>query len=294
MTPLVFNDDLSRLVQINMQGSVGQGGKNITTDVTIVQSMLNSLPAPQGGPGTRLAVDGRIGPKTIAAITSVQRATKRRVVDGRIDANGPTIIALGQLLNARGLMPRGVQGIGQPDERVRRGLLPGAGVPPARRASGLTGSIPGISPTDWKFASSSGVTVGASIFGVAAMRFFLEQDSRPGIIRQFPWAGVGVGLSTMPVGLDISFGDFPSFGLRLRQGLFGSNPLPVLDLSGPCTVYSFGASVGPGISITICMFGALGPLIFTSRAVGAIAGMEVGIPGAGIMGFFGVTDSPVN
>jgi hypothetical protein len=37
------------------------------------------------------------------------------------------------------------------------------------------------------------------------------------------------------------------------------------------------------------MFGAAGPLIMTTRAIGFIAGMEVGIPGAGFMGFFGTT-----
>ncbi|MBP7659269.1 MAG: hypothetical protein KA778_04665, partial [Burkholderiaceae bacterium] len=85
MFPLVLNDDLSRLVQITLQGSVGNRGKNIPPDVVLVQSMLNSLPAQQGGPAVKLAVDGRVGPKTIAAISGVQRALRRRVVDGRID-----------------------------------------------------------------------------------------------------------------------------------------------------------------------------------------------------------------
>ena len=122
------------------------------------------------------------------------------------------------------------------------------------------GSIPGISPTDWQFRSSSGVSLGADIFGVAAMTFFLEKDSRPGAVRAFPWSGIGVGLSTTPVGLDISFADFPSFGLRLRQGIFGSNPMPEDDFQGPCTVFSLGANLGVGFAGTICMFGAIGPV----------------------------------
>lgn len=126
------------------------------------------------------------------------------------------------------------------------------------------------------------------------MTFSLEKDSRPGQIRTFPWSGIGVGLSTTPVGMDISFGDFPSFGLRLRQGLFGSNPMPEDDIPGPCTVYSIGANLGVGFSGTICLFGALGPVILSTRAIGAIVGMEVGIPGAGLMGFFGVTGRAQN
>ncbi|HPU53125.1 MAG TPA: hypothetical protein PK359_16315, partial [Burkholderiaceae bacterium] len=224
-----------------------------------------------------------------------QRALRRRIVDGRIDPNGPTVIALGRLLNSKGLMPRNVRGIGAPDPRVRLGLIGGASAPPAGRRSNLTtASIPGISPTDWQFRSSAGISIGADLFGVSAMTFSLEKDSRPGQIRTFPWSGIGVGLSTTPVGMDISFGDFPSFGLRLRQGLFGSNPMPEDDIPGPCTVYSIGANLGVGFSGTICLFGALGPVILSTRAIGAIVGMEVGIPGAGLMGFFGVTGRAQN
>ncbi len=295
MFPLVLNEDLRRLVQISMQASVGRGAKNLPADVTIVQSMLNSLPETLGGPRPSLVVDGRVGPMTIAAIVRAQQALRRRIVDGRIDPNGPTIIALGRLLNSRGLMPRNIRGIGLADDRVRRGLIEGASAgQTVRGGAAVVGAIPGISPTDWKFRSSSGVTLGADIFGVSAMTFFLEKDSRPGFIRQFPWSGIGVGLSTTPVGLDISFADFPSFGLRLRQGLFGSNPMPEDDFKGPCTVYSVGANLGVGFSGTICLFGAAGPLIVTTRAVGAIVGMEVGIPGAGFMGFFGVTGPATN
>jgi hypothetical protein len=90
------------------------------------------------------------------------------------------------------------------------------------------------------------------------------------------------------VGLDISFSDMPSFGLRLRQGGFlGSNPMPEDDFEGPCTVYSIGANVGVGFAGTLCLFGSAGPLLFTTRSIGAIAGMEVGIPSAAITGFFG-------
>lgn len=65
-------------------------------------------------------------------------------------------------------------------------------------------------------------------------------------------------------------------------------------MPGPCTVYSIGANLGVGASGTLCMFGALGPVLLSTRAVGFIAGMEVGIPSAGLMGFFGVTGRAVN
>ena len=122
MLPLVLNDDLGHQVQIAMQASVGRNACNLPADVILVQAMLNSLPQELGGPCPALTVDGEIGPRTIAAIVRVQRATRQRTVDGRIDAHGPTLIALGHLLNSHGLIPRGVQGIGAPDERVCHGV----------------------------------------------------------------------------------------------------------------------------------------------------------------------------
>jgi hypothetical protein len=297
MVPLVLNDDLSRLVQINMEGSVGQSGRNVAGDVQLVQAMLNNVPEAAGGPNPKLQVDGRVGPMTIGAIMRFQRASGRKVVDGRIDLLGPTIIALGQLLNRNSLIPRNVSGIVPVDDRARKGLTSTAAAPPpAGKSIGgtTTTSIPMISPTDWSFQSSAGVSVGALIFGVAAMKFFLVKDSRPGFVREFPWSGFGVGLSTLPVGLEISFNDFPSFGLRLRQGLFGSNPMPEDDFNTPTNVVSIGANMGVGISGTLCLFGALGPFVVTTRAVGFIVGMEVGIPSAGFMGFFGVTGKATN
>lgn len=122
MLPLVLNDDLGHHVQITMQASVGLDASNLPADVILIQSMLNSLPQDLGGPCPKLTVDGEIGPRTIAAIIRVQRTTKQRVVDGRIESNGATLIALGQLLNSHGLIPRGVQGIGAPDDQVCLGL----------------------------------------------------------------------------------------------------------------------------------------------------------------------------
>lgn len=293
MIPFILNDDPTRLVQISMDGSVGQAGKNVDADVRLIQSMLNKVPAASGGPSTKLAVDGRIGPKTIAAITTFQRANKRKT-DGRIDVAGPTITALGRFLISNNLLPNDVAGIGTPDVRVQSALT-GRSVAPSVRSVTGRGSHTPLGVTDWRFSSSSGVSIGALLFGVSAMKFHLQKDSQPGFTRIFPWAGFGVGLSTLPVGLDISFADMPSFGLRLRQGGFrGSNPMPEDDYQGPCTVYSIGANLGVGFAGTLCLFGSAGPLLFTTLAIGAIAGMEVGIPSAAITGFFGVVGPAEN
>ena len=297
MLPLVLNEIPDRYVQINMQGSVGWGARNSPNEVKMIQSMLNSLPAMDGGPTGQLSVDGLVGPLTVGSITTFQRAARLRVADGRVDPVGPTIRALGMKLNAKNLMPRNVPGIGPVDRRIRQALAGGGITAPPRRQSVGSAPTQGFQPlglTDWSFKSSGGGSLGAWILGVGAMNFYLEKDSRRGFIRSFPWSGIGAGLSVMPVGLDVSFESMPSFGLRLRQGMFnGANPMPEDDFVIPTNVFSVGASVGVGWSGTLVMWGAVGPIILPTRAIGAITGMEAGIPGAGITGYWGMTGPAV-
>ncbi|RZI85238.1 MAG: peptidoglycan-binding protein [Rubrivivax sp.] len=73
--------------------SVGQGGRNETIDVRVVQRLLNDYLT---GTGQLLNVDGRVGPKTLAAIQAFQ-TKETGVVDGRFDPNGPAINKLGEL-----------------------------------------------------------------------------------------------------------------------------------------------------------------------------------------------------
>lgn len=68
--------------------SVGRNGANKTTDVKLVQSLLNRH-------GAKLSADGAIGPKTIAAIESFQRnKVGLASPDGRIAPNGRSWNAL--------------------------------------------------------------------------------------------------------------------------------------------------------------------------------------------------------
>ncbi len=78
----------------NIAGTVGRGGRNFPAlDVMTVQYLLNCVTAGQGGPSPELAVDGAVGPKTIAAIEKFQRANSC-VCDGRVDPGGATLRAL--------------------------------------------------------------------------------------------------------------------------------------------------------------------------------------------------------
>jgi hypothetical protein len=77
----------------SIEASVGRGGRNLPDDVRAIQSALNAQDVADGGPSVKLAVDGLIGPLTIAAIEKYQRR-QLGWADGRVDPDGPTIHAL--------------------------------------------------------------------------------------------------------------------------------------------------------------------------------------------------------
>lgn len=77
-----------------IESSVGHNGQNVKSSVMTVQYLLNCVPAAQGGPEPELAVDGIVGPRTIAAIKRFQ-ARKVGFADGRVDPGGKTLAALG-------------------------------------------------------------------------------------------------------------------------------------------------------------------------------------------------------
>jgi hypothetical protein len=78
---------------VSISGSVGRGGRNIMDDVKAIQAALNAQDVSDGGPIVKLAVDGLVGPRTIAAIEKYQ-TRQLGWADGRVDPDGPTIHAL--------------------------------------------------------------------------------------------------------------------------------------------------------------------------------------------------------
>ncbi|MEM9631416.1 MAG: peptidoglycan-binding protein [Pseudomonadota bacterium] len=77
---------------IGISGSVGRFGKNQLFDVKTVQTRLNAL---MGTSRKELAVDGKVGSKTIGTIKDFQASVVRlRYPDGRVDPDNRTIRAL--------------------------------------------------------------------------------------------------------------------------------------------------------------------------------------------------------
>ncbi len=78
---------------VELSGSVGRGGANAESDVKTVQRLLA---ATGDAPGP---IDGKCGPRTIAAITSYQSRNGLQA-DGLISPTGPTLRALTATLQA--------------------------------------------------------------------------------------------------------------------------------------------------------------------------------------------------
>ena len=121
---------------VRLTGSVGRDGGNAVLDVMAIQHLINVYP-PHGL--LPLAIDGRCGLHTIAAIEAVERLHLLMASpDGRIDPSGPTLRALNM---ARKM--GGAQGDKAP-------------APPARPASGIA------APLVTKMASKADSSAGTS------------------------------------------------------------------------------------------------------------------------------------
>jgi peptidoglycan hydrolase-like protein with peptidoglycan-binding domain len=90
-------------MDLRITASVGAGGTNRQPDVRIVQSLLNKAHPSWGGPVPKLAEDGLIGPKTIAAIRKLQQAQFATIFtpDSKVDPNGRTLRRLNHMAGSR-------------------------------------------------------------------------------------------------------------------------------------------------------------------------------------------------
>jgi hypothetical protein len=193
------------------------------------------------------------------------------VADGRIDPGKKTIRALVPLLRANHALPVGIPGLEPPDPRVVKYFATPVG---AGRAP--VGGFWGLSPTPWKFTSSGSVSLSIDMYGVTAGWFVIQSDAEPATVRRLKFSGVGAGLSALPIGFDAAFESMRSSGTRIMKGLIATSSFEnPQDFVGPCNFAVAGISAGPGVAGTVVGFTNLAIL----TAFGAIAGMQVALPG---------------
>lgn len=82
--------------------AVGISAPNYYEDVFTVQGLLNRVPVPLGGPAVKLAVDGWVGDKTVAAIVAFQNH-HFNWSNGRVDPRSITL----DKLNECAVLPAG-------------------------------------------------------------------------------------------------------------------------------------------------------------------------------------------
>ena len=139
--------------------------------------------------------------------------------------------------------------------------------------------------------TSGSVDASVLIVGVTVINIYMTHDTEPGLTYRFSFAGSGVGLSALPVGMDVSFAELPSWGTAVRRlpsplsknPPFNANEFDLL----PTVVLSVAFNAGPGWSGTLFFFGALGPVLLSTRYVAAMTGMQAGIPGPNISLYVG-------
>lgn len=118
-----------------ISSSVGFLGKNGHSDVMVIQTLLNAVPAAKGGALPALQEDGKAGPKTNLAILSFQKAQKKAAT-GRIDPGDSSESALVAEVIAAGLaslLPGG-----QPSQpgQTPPAVPPAPAQPPAQPSNG--------------------------------------------------------------------------------------------------------------------------------------------------------------
>lgn len=106
MLPLVINSDPNRLNSSDHGGLRWDRWRQTTGQMSFHSEPVESCTrsAPRRAEQAIRALDGLVGPQTIAAIQRFQKA-KTRFADGRIDVNGPTVMALVTYLHERQLLP---------------------------------------------------------------------------------------------------------------------------------------------------------------------------------------------
>lgn len=295
---------------LTTSGSVGQGGDNRPDDVRLIQNLLNVVPASEGGPATKLAVDGLVGPKTVAAISRYQ-SNHLGFSDGRVDARNKTIRHLVEFVLTKQPLPdqpglttpkpnevNAIRSfISQPFPPVRAsGAVSTRGV---AGASALVGGNPGFgapfTASGWTINNNAfSVDVAVKDTGVYVAKMEIFQDANPSVRANLAILGGFKAISpkrSLPLSVDIALPSFNSTQGKIIRGLMGFNPISPFSFIGLVQFGFIGASLGPGGgAVNVFQFGWVPAPPLPGNCIGfaVMVGEQKGIPGVSLGGGTGI------
>ena len=135
--------------------------------------------------------------------------------------------------------------------------------------------IPELTGVSYRFATSEGVNVSASIYGLSGGIIHLEDMSKMTKIR-LSYAALGLGASPIPAAVDLSTLDMDCIGGIYPNPFRGETELTLNDITGWCLIYQgvFVSGVRPGGYVTV---------MFLSMGAGLVTGFAASMTGIGTL-----------
>jgi peptidoglycan hydrolase-like protein with peptidoglycan-binding domain len=244
--------------------------------------------------GKNIIADGSWGPHTEQAVKAFQAKHEKVKADGWVGANTERLLML-----RTGTVPPGRTKVLR--EPKWDPVVPGWDVPVP------DDEIPELFENGFRFATSEGIALSASVFGISSGNIYLDDLSNNTRIA-LSYASLGLGKSSVPGGYDYSNLDMDCTGEIYGNPIYGNERVTSLnDITGWCLIYqaqyvglqgryvtrmflSMGEGLALGYAASLTGIGALVAPIFMIRsckAIVAIRGISGGSPNAALSGAIG-------
>jgi len=212
--------------------------------------------------GKNIIADGSWGPHTEQAVKAFQAKHEKVKADGWVGANTERLLML-----RTGTVPPGRTKVLR--EPKFDPVVPIWDVPVP------DDPIPELRGVGYRFETSEGLNVSASIYGVSAGILHLENMRTRTFIR-LSYAALALGKSPVPAAADISTLDMDCIGGIYPNPIRGETELTLNDITGWCLIYQgvFVSGVRPGGYVT---------LMFLSMGRSLIYGLAASMTGIGTL-----------
>ena len=245
--------------------------------------------------GKNILSDGIWGPHTEQAVKAFQAKHEKVKADGWVGANTERLLML-----RTGTVPPGRTKVLR--EPKGDSVIPIWDVPVP------DDPIPEFTGESFRFHTSRGVDISASVYGLSAGSIYLEEMSKR-TIMELQYAALGLGKSVMPWGVDLSTTEMTCDGGIWPNLIHGKEVLTLNDITGWCLIYQ-GQIVNIDGNYATVMFLSMGEGLVTSfyaalltggfgvvampalmarscKAIVAIKGVNVGFLNGGVAGAIG-------